>query len=139
MLSAASAAATCGALIAQASLPLLLGGVAGTVLFALFALLAKPMPTPPPRRTASSGRYGKGPHTSRQCTANSRMVADLAKMAVQLREAANEQNWSVDWSRFDADVQQAEAAIAEKDYLPAVRAYCHAISFLMNELRHQGK
>jgi serine/threonine protein phosphatase PrpC len=140
MLCAASAAASLGALIAQASLPLLLGGVAGTVLFGLFALLAKPMPTPPPRRTASSGgKYGKGPHTSRQCTANSRMVADLAKMAAQLREAANEQNWSVDWTQFDADIHDAEAATSEKNYMSSVKAYCHAISFLMSELRHQNK
>ena len=139
MLAAASAAATCGALIAQASLPLLLGGAAGTVLFGLFALLAKPMPASPPRRTTAQGRYGKGPHTSRQCTANSRMVADLSKLAVQLRDAVNEQQWSVDWSRFEADIHDAEAAMSEKNYTTAVKAYCRAISFLMNELRHQSK
>ncbi len=139
MLCAASAAATCGALIAQASLELLVGGIVGTVLFGLFALLAKPIPKPPPRRTAASGsRYGKGPHTSRQCTANGRMVADLAKMAVQLREAAAEQDWSIDWQRFEADLHAAEAAIEEKNHAAAVQAYCHAISFLMSELRHQG-
>ncbi|MEX2186334.1 MAG: protein phosphatase 2C domain-containing protein [Pirellulales bacterium] len=138
LLSAASAAATCGALIAQASLPILVGGIVGTVLFGLFALLAKPIPKPPPRRTVAGGRYGKGPHTSRLCTANGRMVADLAKMAVQLREAATEQNWSIDWQRFESDLLDAESATDRKDHAAAVQAYCHAISFLMNELRHQG-
>jgi protein phosphatase len=138
LLSAASAAATAGALIATASMPLILGGVAGTVLFGLFALLIKPMPVPRPRRTASAGRYGKGPHTSRHCTANSRMVADLAKMAAQLREAAAEEKWSIDWNRFEADIHDAEAAASEKNHTVAVQAYCRAISFLMSELRHQG-
>lgn len=138
MLTAASAAATCGALIAQASAPLLIGGVAGTVLFGLFALLAKPIPKPPPRRRTTGGRYGKGPHTSRHCTANSRMVGDLAKIAAQLREAAAEENWSIDRQRFDDDIHEAEAAAHDKNHATAVRAYCHAISFLMSELRREG-
>jgi hypothetical protein len=46
-------------------------------------------------------RLGKGPHVSKPCPTNNDFVDKLAKVVVQLREAATEENWSIDWTRFN--------------------------------------
>jgi hypothetical protein len=56
-----------------------------------------------------------------------------------LREAATEENWSVDWYRFNSFDSRALAAAERKDYVDAVREYGHAISFMMQEIRGQRR
>ncbi|HVX60179.1 MAG TPA: PP2C family serine/threonine-protein phosphatase [Pirellulales bacterium] len=84
-------------------------------------------------------RLGKGPHVSKPCPTNNDFVDKLAKVVVQLREAATEENWSIDWTRFNTFDSRAIAAAERKDYLEAVREYAHAISFMMAEIRGQRR
>ncbi len=58
-------------------------------------------------------------------------------MIEPLREEASQQKWDIDWERFNGFCSEAKASTARNDYAAAVRADCHAISFMMQELRNQ--
>jgi len=87
----------------------------------------------------SGERFGKGPHTSKVCLTNNAFVDKLAKVVDQLREAATEENWSIDWHRFNGFDARALAAAERKNYIDAVHEYGHAISFMMREIRGQRR
>ncbi len=84
-------------------------------------------------------RLGRGPYVSKACPTNNDFVDKLAKVVVQLREAATEENWSIDWTRFNTFDSRAISAAERKDYLEAVQEYGHAISFMMSEIRGQRR
>jgi hypothetical protein len=92
---------------------------------------------PAPRPTGLDGSLGAGPHTRHDCTPNAESVAVLCQMAQQLREAAKDEHWTLDWGRFNAHGEQAQAALAAKDFTRAVREHALAISFMMSEIRRQ--
>jgi hypothetical protein len=58
-------------------------------------------------------------------------------MAQQLRDAAKDEHWTLDWARFNDYGEQAQAALALGDCATAVRQYALAISFMMSEIRRQ--
>ncbi len=80
---------------------------------------------------------GKGPYTASDCVPDAPFVARLGQIAAELRQAARAEDWAIDWSRFDAHASQAAAAAQANEFAPAIREYCHAISFMMNELKNQ--
>ena len=51
--------------------------------------------------------------------------------------AAADENWTVDWKGFNAQMDQAAAASQAGDHAQAIRQYSMAISFLMAELKRQ--
>jgi protein phosphatase len=84
-----------------------------------------------------AGRLGKGPHRSYVCNPTLEFVEELAKIIEPLREEASQQKWDIDWARFNGFCSEAKASVARNDLAAAVRADCHAISFMMQELRRQ--
>lgn len=82
-------------------------------------------------------QLGRGPHTSLACEATEPFVAKLAQMVHQLRTSAAQQNWKVDWSQFEAQVEAATRSRNAEYYPEAVRHYSYALSFLMSEIRKQ--
>lgn len=82
-------------------------------------------------------RLGKGPHMAMHCEATEPFVAKLAQMTHQLRTSASQQNWKVDWSKFEANINEATRARNAERYSEAVRFYSYALSFLMSEIRKQ--
>jgi hypothetical protein len=64
-------------------------------------------------------------------------VAEFARLTGQLREAASEEKWKIDWPRFEALQQAALAASEQQQFADALRAYARAVSFMMSELRKQ--
>ena len=58
-------------------------------------------------------------------------------MIEQLREAATEEHWAVDWEKFNARNLLGKKALDERNFSVAVREYATALHFMMNELRHQ--
>jgi len=82
---------------------------------------------------------GKGPHTSHVVTPNQEFVERISKLLDQLRNAAVEEKWAVDWSRFNEFGRKALAALAANDCPTAIREYCHGVSFMMHQLRHQRR
>lgn len=84
-------------------------------------------------------RFGRGPYSARNCLINNEFVDKLAKVVKQLREAATEESWTVDWNRFNEFDARAMACAERRDYGGAVREYGHAMSFMMAEIRGQRK
>ena len=61
----------------------------------------------------------------------------MARIIEPLREEATQQKWDIDWARFNGFCSEAKASAARNDLAGAVRSNCHAISFMMQELRNQ--
>jgi hypothetical protein len=80
---------------------------------------------------------GKGPHVRVECPPGEAFVAELRKVVDQLRDAATEGNWSLDWSKFNSYSKQAETAAEQRNYAEAVRDYARALRAMMTELRNQ--
>lgn len=80
---------------------------------------------------------GKGPYVACDCTPNAEMASRLSGVVQQLRDAAANGQWNVDWHRFNGMTAQAGASVETGDYVRAVREYCHAVSFMMEQLRNQ--
>lgn len=81
---------------------------------------------------------GKGPYSSVTCRADGEFVDGLGEIVRQLREAATEEEWTVDWPRFNALLAEASAAQRAGSHPQAVRGYCQVISFMMAQLKLQG-
>ena len=85
------------------------------------------------------GRHlGKGPYTATVCAPGHEFLSNLAGVIEELREAARDGNWNVDWRKFDEFCNRAQAAEERQNYLEGVREFCRGISFMMKELRSQG-
>ncbi|MBN1588864.1 MAG: serine/threonine-protein phosphatase [Pirellulales bacterium] len=81
--------------------------------------------------------FGKGPHRTYDCTPNAEFVDRLSRVVEQLRDAATNEDWKIDWHRFNQIQSDADAATFAAKYPAAVRLYCHALCFMMGELRNQ--
>jgi hypothetical protein len=82
---------------------------------------------------------GRGPYTSINCVPNADFVRQLSEIVRDLRVVANREEWAVDWNRFNAFLDRAAAANQATDYSQAIRQYGLGISFIMAELKRQGK
>jgi protein phosphatase len=121
----------------QFSLPALVSAAAAVILL-VFGLMQSTDPGEPKLRYLKPGAsLGKGPYTSTECQVTETFVAELRKLVDQLRDAATEGNWSLDWSKFNAYGRQAEAETTKGDLVEAVRNYGRALRAIMNDLRNQ--
>jgi PPM family protein phosphatase len=80
---------------------------------------------------------GRGPYTQMACEPNHDLAQKLRATLDELREAAHDGDWTIHWQPFDDSCRQAQAADEAGQFAEAVRHYCQAISFVMNELRKQ--
>ncbi|RMF98698.1 MAG: serine/threonine-protein phosphatase [Planctomycetota bacterium] len=80
-------------------------------------------------------RLGKGPYTAAECRPGEDLVRNLQGVIRDLRRAAAEENWEIDWSRFDAHEQTGDKALSDGDFAAAIAGYCRAISDLMRQLK----
>ena len=124
-------------LVLSDNLPAALASGLVAALAAVVALVYSLLKAPPPARPDFTGPLGSGPHSAHECAPNAERVAMLAQMAQQLREAAKDEHWTLDWSKFNAYGDRAQAALAAGDFVRAVREYALAISFMMSEIRRQ--
>ena len=113
-----------------------LAGLVGCLIAAIVAMVIRQSESSPGFQS-DPRRFGRGPYTSCDCTPNAQSVARLARIVQQLRDAAANEDWDVDWSRFNVFGVQAAQAIEAADYTQAVRQHCAAINFMMGELRAQ--
>jgi len=100
----------------------------------LVSNLAKSSPATP---TDLAGPLGTGPHGAFDAAPNGERVAALALMAQQLREAAKDEHWTLDWNRFNTYGDHAQAAMRKGDFVGAVREYALAITTMMADIRRQ--
>jgi len=101
-------------------------------------LLQELKKTSPSSSIRAEGPLGSGPHATFDAVPNAESVATLCQMAQQLRDAAKDEHWTLDWARFNRLGEQAQAALAAGNFTTAVREYALAITFMMSEIRHQG-
>jgi protein phosphatase len=80
-------------------------------------------------------QLGRGPYGSTDCSPNAVFAQELAVIVRELREAALEAGWRVDWNHLDMFFDAATSANGVGNSSEAVRQYSHAISFMMAELR----
>ncbi|MGW8258109.1 MAG: PP2C family protein-serine/threonine phosphatase, partial [Thermoguttaceae bacterium] len=82
--------------------------------------------------------YGRGPYVRCPCAPNEEFIHKLNDIIAQLREAAEHENWTIDWQVFDQYIKDAETARNSNDILSCSRQTLRAISFLMAELKKQS-
>jgi serine/threonine protein phosphatase PrpC len=87
---------------------------------------------------AAGQSLGKGPYASVDCSPNRELVRKLAATLDELREAAHDGEWTINWQPLDEACEKALAAGQSGNFAEAVRQYCRAISHVMSELRMQG-
>ncbi|MCA9103249.1 MAG: serine/threonine-protein phosphatase [Planctomycetales bacterium] len=95
--------------------------------------------TAEPDEEIPHGALGRGPYRSYKCEASAEMAVSLSRVVQQLRDAAVEETWRIDWDAFSRLNDAATAALGKKKYRQAIRDFCRAMSFMMNELRHQNE
>ncbi len=102
------------------------------------AIWAQRSPSSDTSSTVFDGQtLGRGPYATFGCAPDDRFIARLCDLVQQLRDAATNEKWNVDWDGFNSHNTQAAAAAQAGDPGQAVREYCHAISFMMEQLRNQ--
>jgi protein phosphatase len=113
--------------------------VGGAIALGLVAALSQITPANEPQvQTLPPGaRLGRGPHATIESRPNEQFVADLLSMIEQLRQAAIEERWAIDWHRLEEHMRQGRQAASERDFTKAVHQYASALHFMMNQLRNQ--
>lgn len=107
----------------------------GALIFGIGNLVRQRL-SPAAQRTAAAPA-GKAPYRRVTCRAGRELVSTLSAIVNELREAAEEAHWDVEWEPFDEFRESAMAAAKAQRYPDAVRGFSKAISFLMGELRNQ--
>jgi serine/threonine protein phosphatase PrpC len=81
---------------------------------------------------------GKGPYTQTSAMPNPAMVAKLISVLEELRVAARDNGWELNWSRVDDLARQAAASNRAGRYGDAIASYGRAVMVVMQDLRAQN-
>lgn len=81
---------------------------------------------------------GKGPYVRINCPSGQQFAKQLAEMIGKIETGAREQGWKVDWEQLKKLTNHAETAASNQDHASSIRSYGRAVSFLMDQLRHQN-
>lgn len=80
---------------------------------------------------------GKGPYRRYDARPTSNLFTNLGETVQALRDAANENNWMIDWSKVDELQQKGQAELKVNNAKQAIRYQSEAIIETMNQLREQ--
>jgi hypothetical protein len=80
---------------------------------------------------------GRGPYTTTVCPPSAALAQNLANTLDELREAAREGDWAINWRPLEDACRAAVQASHAKKFNEAIRLYCRGITYVMNELRSQ--
>jgi hypothetical protein len=81
---------------------------------------------------------GRGPYHNVVCSPSHELAQKLAATLDELRDAARDGDWTINWQPLDESCRQAASADEAGNYAQAVRHYCVGISHMMSELRLQN-
>jgi protein phosphatase len=123
--------------IADQRAPAIVSALAGVVAAVVGVVLLFRGRTKVDNSAGSEGRHGNGPHAHAICKGGDEFMETLSGVLDELRDAAQESNWDIEWSRIGEFRRAAAEAAGSGDYSEAVRHYARAISFMMDELRRQ--
>jgi protein phosphatase len=113
-------------------------GLVGTAISALVAVWQRNRAAEKPTVTAPSGPLGRGPYVRCDAVADRELVERLAGTVQELRDAAVQGNWVVDWATFNSLQGRGAAALGRNEMPQAVCEYSEAICFMMGQLRQQN-
>jgi protein phosphatase len=91
----------------------------------------------PAALATTTQRTRQAPYRTQVCKPDEAFVRTLSGVVQELRNAAEEAQWKVNWLQFENHQQAAVQAADVRRHPDAVRHYAKALSFLMNELRNQ--
>jgi protein phosphatase len=80
-------------------------------------------------------RFGKGPYTRVDSSAGTELVSSMQNVLHDLRKAAIEEDWKVELSTFDKNVNEALAYRDSGKLDAAIRSFARGMSNLMDQLR----
>lgn len=123
--------------IADQRIPAIVSAVAGVVAAVVGVVLLFRGRPKVDNSAVSDSRLGKGPHAHANCKGGGEFVETLSGVLDELRDAAQESKWDIEWSQIREYRRHATIAAGSGDYSESVRHYANAISFMMDELRRQ--
>ncbi len=85
----------------------------------------------------TTGPLGAGPYRNYDGSQTAETLVEFDGLLAQLREAAREQHWLINWPRLDNFLNAAHSYRSSGDQAGAVRQTALAISFLMDQIRQQ--
>lgn len=109
-----------------------LGSALVTTALACFTRRGKAKSAPPD----DVSELGRGPYSACECTPNAEMAEPFGEVVQQLRVNAVNRDWHGDWAPFNTCDERAAAAAETGNYAKVVREHCHAISFMVDQLKH---
>ncbi len=81
--------------------------------------------------------FGRGPYVAADCAPKKEHLAAFADIVHQLREAASEEQWAVDYHVVDRHLTEAVTAATAGNLATAAAGYLRSIIALMGQLRQQ--
>lgn len=84
-------------------------------------------------------RYGRGPHRRYKIQPNEEFVSRLETTIAELREAAAENNWPLDWDKLEKYSGKCQQAQQEKDWRRAVQYYSAMVQQVMEAVRRRQR
>ncbi|MEN6368008.1 MAG: PP2C family serine/threonine-protein phosphatase [Thermoguttaceae bacterium] len=88
-----------------------------------------------PLHDAESRRFGRGPYVTCSCEPNEELVARLAEMTQQLREAIVNRNLGLDRSTFERFETESASCASAGDWSGAACGHLRALSALVAQIR----
>lgn len=82
-------------------------------------------------------RGGKGPYRRDDARPTRELYDSLGKKVEELREAANQNNWMMDWRKVDEFQKRGQASLKSNSAKDAIQFQARAIIETMNQLREQ--
>lgn len=80
-------------------------------------------------------KLGKGPYVHVTCPPGTQFLERLTKIIRELREAAEQKNWDVDWGYVESTMGRGTDAAGRGDRRSAIRTYCEVIRYLVSRFR----
>jgi protein phosphatase len=87
--------------------------------------------------TVSLSNLGTGPHRTYDATPTPELLNGFVSLIEPVCNTARQQNWQIDWHKFERLQAGSKQLVERGDYLGAIREQCRAIMFLMQEVRQQ--
>jgi len=83
-------------------------------------------------------RLGKGPYSNVPCSADSQTTLNLKLMHDELCEAAQSNDWKIEWESIKSVGERANSSMKKGNYYDSSKHYLLAIGSLMSQIRGQN-
>lgn len=86
---------------------------------------------------SSPKQWGEGPYQTVACVPGPAVVDALQKVVQELRTAAANSQWQIDWDQFNRHESAGQQAAQNQQFVEAVQHFGRAILGMMHQLRQQ--